>query len=131
MNQGLQIWDTPIPPDMRKCVIRPQAIANFMRFHTINLAVTTGITFFFRGGNLLLVHAHTKSEPSAGSTIERFPVWFRQSFTWIYVPLPTVDTLDSFGQQIADDEESGASFTTTSPYFLVLSIPVPQPTSGY
>lgn len=124
-DRGLQIWDTPIPPDLKRCPIRPLIIAAPMRFHTIKMAATTGITFFFRDGNVLAIHAHTKNEPSARSTIERLPDWFR-FFTWVYIPLPSVDMLVAFGQQIAEDAESGESFTTTSPYFLVLLTSMPK-----
>lgn len=126
MGSGLQFWDTPIPPDLEKCGIQSQMTGAPLRFHTINPASATGITFFFHGGELIRIHTHTKNEPSAKPTIDQYPDWVRRYTNWVYVPLPSTDTLVSFGQQAVEaTAEDGGYYPRTGPYFLVIPASVP------
>ena len=100
--RGLQIWDTPTPPDLAQCVFHPNNITETTRFHTIEISKITGITFFYWLDQVFAIHAHTKESPYAKTTYERLmlPRERKQSLVWVYLPLPETDSIAAFGTQV-------------------------------
>ncbi|KAK4041089.1 hypothetical protein C8A01DRAFT_34823 [Parachaetomium inaequale] len=109
MDHSLQVWATPAPPDLVKCLVRPERPAACMRLHTINLAEASGITFLMDPKSQPMeIHTHSKSTPCAKATFDRLDrrQW---PWVWIYVPLPRRDPLTHFGCFIADADDYGSS----------------------
>ncbi|RFU24599.1 hypothetical protein B7463_g11741, partial [Scytalidium lignicola] len=112
---GLQIWDTPTPPDLEHCTFCPANITASTRFHTINLRKTTGITFFFCHGEVYAIHAHTPTLPYAKKTLEHLSSRRQRSVIWVYIPISPSDQVAAFGVQL---KRSIGHFVTGQPRFL-------------
>ena len=88
-----------------------------MRFHTIDLRRTTGITFFFCLDEVYAIHAHTSATPCAERTYERLPRRRQRTVTWLYLPLPSNDHVVAFGlqkQQSGSHRPAGIRFLVSS-----------------
>ncbi|KAL2132060.1 hypothetical protein VTI74DRAFT_4262 [Chaetomium olivicolor] len=93
---GLAVWDTPTPPDLSRCSVRPVRSNSAMRYHTIDLGTVTGLTFFHIGRDILAIHAHCRTRPCAMETFETLSNMHqrvKKYIHWIYVPLPQQDTI--------------------------------------
>ncbi|KAJ3542142.1 hypothetical protein NM208_g4253 [Fusarium decemcellulare] len=99
--QGLQTWDTPTPPDLKRCQFYPADIISSTQFRTIQLSRTSGITFFFCYGEIYAVHAHTRTAPYAQSTYQRMSHRRRQAVTWVYVPISKEDSITALGARMS------------------------------
>jgi hypothetical protein len=127
-SPGFTIWDTPTPPDLDACRVRPAQPHSSFRYHTIDLSAVTGITFFHAARKFVAIHAHTKRQPCAMATyatLEHSHSEADERLTWIYVPLPRGDTILSCGPlvrrvdlarwRISDDRDyAWASFLVRS-----------------
>ncbi|KAK3897145.1 hypothetical protein C8A05DRAFT_20026, partial [Staphylotrichum tortipilum] len=91
------LWDTPTPPDLQRCPVRPEAIAACLRFHTINVNELSGLTFFFHNGRAMAIHAHSRKMPSASLVFSSLGDWCQSRVVWTYVPLPPRDPLTRIG----------------------------------
>jgi hypothetical protein len=76
-----------------------------VRFHTIDLQRTTGITFFFCLDEVYAIHAYASVTPCAERTYERLPRRRQRTVTWLYLPLPSNDQVVTFGLQ---NQQSGS-----------------------
>jgi len=98
-TQGLQIWDTPTPPDLDRCVFFPAGISSTTQFCTVELCKTEGFTFFFCHGDIYAIHAHTPTTPSAQTTYDRLPPRRQRSVIWLYMPVSSQDHIVAFGMR--------------------------------
>ncbi|KAH6855987.1 hypothetical protein B0I37DRAFT_389389 [Chaetomium sp. MPI-CAGE-AT-0009] len=91
----LPVWDTPTPPDFTHCLVKPERHPSMFRYHSIDLAAVTGITFFIYCSDTLGVHSHSRAHPCAMATYQqhrrKIPN-LDQYCSWVYVPLPPGDT---------------------------------------
>ncbi|KAK4033146.1 hypothetical protein C8A01DRAFT_19869, partial [Parachaetomium inaequale] len=93
-DPGFAVWDTPTPPDLAQCPVPLERLDSGRRFHTIDLAAVTGITFFFLHTKMSAIHAHSPSQPCAMPTYKALQEIreLDKYCTWVYVPLPRGDT---------------------------------------
>ena len=105
MGHGLQVWDTPTPPDLQNYIFRPVPKAVRLRFYTINVDETSGILFHLtRLGNVLGIYPHYSRRPCADFRNGCIVDWSRSYYgVWIYVPLPRDDPLTQFGCLVQPD----------------------------
>jgi len=115
------VWDTPTPPDLAQCIIKPERPLSMLRYHTIDLAAATGLTFFIMGRRILAIHAHSRAQPSARATYETLEevLNLNKYCTWHYVPLPQGDTVLSCGPLVNRNTPPGAPARWSRPCFLV------------
>lgn len=72
---------------------------------TVDLSSCLGITFFFAGGGLHGIHAHTKAAPSAEATFAKLLPTIQSVAQWVYVPNPIDDKISAFGFRVKADYE--------------------------
>ncbi|KAE8442169.1 hypothetical protein EG329_003757 [Mollisiaceae sp. DMI_Dod_QoI] len=113
---GLQIWDTPAPPDLEHCTFCPANITASTRFRTIDMRKTIGITFFFCRGEVYAIHSHTSTMPCAKTTLEHLSCRRRRVVAWVYIPISPRDQVVAFGTQL--EQQSEGHFITEQPRFL-------------
>ncbi|EAQ87502.1 hypothetical protein CHGG_04121 [Chaetomium globosum CBS 148.51] len=96
------VWDTPTPPDLAPYLARPEKPLSMLRYHSINLAAVTGITFFVFFGRVFGVHAHSRAQPCAMASYQAYGKRRRREMdnhcAWVYVPLASGDTVRALGQ---------------------------------
>ncbi|KAH6667292.1 hypothetical protein B0J14DRAFT_489952, partial [Halenospora varia] len=97
---GLQIWDTPTPPDLEYCTFYPANITASTCFRTIEMRETIGITFFFCRGKVYAIHAHTLTMPCAMTTLEHLSCRRQRTVAWVYIPISPSDQVVAFGTQL-------------------------------
>lgn len=103
-EDGFRIWDTPSPPDLERCLLWPAEVGPSMRFRTIELSETSGITFFIHSGDIYTVHAHTPRAPHAKKSYSRLSRRRQRSAAWVYVPISASDSITAFGVGKAGSE---------------------------
>ncbi|KAJ3529490.1 hypothetical protein NM208_g9731 [Fusarium decemcellulare] len=96
---GLQTWDTPTPPEMRRCCFYPAHIRYSTQFRTIELRRISGITFFYHG-EIYAIHAHTQEAPCAQITYQRLSRRRQRSVVWVYVPVSQKDYITALGARM-------------------------------
>lgn len=96
-GDDFRIWDTPSPPSLEQCLLWPSEIGPSMRFCTIELHQTFGITFFVHSGDIYAAHAHTPRGSSAKASCSRLSRRRQQSAAWVYVPVSASDSVAAFG----------------------------------
>ncbi|KAF5720394.1 hypothetical protein FMUND_4216 [Fusarium mundagurra] len=96
-SRDLPFWDTPSPP-LRGLEMFPRPDRpGSLRYRTVDLLNTTGLTFFFRRGFVVAVHSHTANAPVATPTIQHFSQHERDQMVWTYIPISSADTLLRIG----------------------------------
>ncbi|RFN55520.1 hypothetical protein FIE12Z_166 [Fusarium flagelliforme] len=90
-------WDTPEPhiKDLDVLLRRNKTVGAHL--HTVDLRNITGVTFFYHKGDLMAIHAHTATEPTAVSTFQRLWRVDYKNLLWSYLPLPAGDRILRFG----------------------------------
>ncbi|KAF5647563.1 uncharacterized protein FTJAE_1619 [Fusarium tjaetaba] len=93
----LPFWDTPSPP-LRglKMFPRPDRPGS-IRYRTVDLLNTTGLTFFFLRGYIVAVHSHKANAPVAEPTIQHFSQYERDQMIWTHIPISSTDSLLRIG----------------------------------
>ncbi|EXA51634.1 hypothetical protein FOQG_03490 [Fusarium oxysporum f. sp. raphani 54005] len=96
-SRAFQFWDTPSPP-LRglKMFPRPDRPGS-IRYRTVDLLNTTGLTFFFLRGFIMAVHPHTANSPVAAPTIQHFSRYEQDHMIWTYIPISSTDSLLRIG----------------------------------
>jgi hypothetical protein len=128
-NWGLEVWDTPTPPNLDDCLVSPGRPSPWFCFHTIDLLAITGITFFTFNDTIAAIHPHTRSQPCAMSTYttieDETNVGPENWCVWVYIPLPRQDTVLSCGPLVYRYDLAEWRFRRGTaenwPYFLVRS----------
>ncbi|KAL5616070.1 hypothetical protein FOBRF1_004818 [Fusarium oxysporum] len=96
-SRDFQFWDTPSPPlrglKMLTRLDRPGSI----RYRTVDLLNTTGLTFFFLRCFIMAVHPHTANSPVAAPTIQHFSRYEQDHMIWTYIPISSTDNLLRIG----------------------------------
>ncbi|KAH6632406.1 hypothetical protein F5144DRAFT_490973 [Chaetomium tenue] len=95
------VWDTLTPPDLARCLVKPERPLSMLRYHSIDLASVTGITFFIYDRGILGIHGHSRARPYAMESYRFHQKTIRNLGTycaWVYVPLPPGDTLRALGE---------------------------------
>lgn len=121
------VWDTPTPPDLTHCLVKPEKPIAMLRYHSIDLNTVTGITFFVLFTDIFAVHAHSRARPCAMATYQFYRRRIRdleRYGAWVYVPLPPSDTVVSCGPLVNRDFPSEELSHGRSPCrYLVHSYP--------
>jgi hypothetical protein len=97
---GFDVWNTPTPPDLSRCPVRPVRKDSAMRYHTIDLKSITGLTFLRTGRRIIGIHAHSRRRPCAMETLQTLAKSHQRDekyLHWLYIPLPRQDTVLSCG----------------------------------
>ncbi|KAI1057780.1 hypothetical protein LB506_001093, partial [Fusarium annulatum] len=96
-SQDFPFWDTPNPP-LRglKMFPRPDRPGS-IRYRTVDLLNTTGLTFFFLRGFIVAVHSHTANAPAAAPAIQHFSRYEQGYMIWTYIPVSSTDILLRIG----------------------------------
>ncbi|KAK3902516.1 hypothetical protein C8A05DRAFT_15426 [Staphylotrichum tortipilum] len=131
MDRGLQVWDTPTPPDLQRCPIRLEDTATCLRFCTINVNEISGLTFFFHNGSAMAIHAHSRKAPSASLVFGSLGDWCKSRIVWIYVPLPLGDHLTGFGCLVQPDNMGYYTININQSCFLLRSSSVGDTVVGH
>jgi hypothetical protein len=120
-DPGFAVWDTPTPPDLAQCPVPLERLDSGQRFHTIDLASVTGVTFFFFHNRIVAIHAHSPSHPCAMFTYKGIQDIrdLNKYCTWVYMPLPRGDTVLSCGPFVHRDRFTGALAAPRLSSFLV------------
>lgn len=100
-----RICDTPTPPTLTDCVFTRSNISEAFLFRTVDLSQISGITFFFKGRDIIAVHAHTSAAPHALTTYDRLPLDTPDHAIWAYLPMPPTDVVEEFGAQVEPAED--------------------------
>ncbi|KAH7175720.1 hypothetical protein EDB81DRAFT_17896 [Dactylonectria macrodidyma] len=96
----IRIWDTPAPPDLKRCLFLSYSGPTCSRFVTIPTRNCTGLTFFYWHQFTKAIHAHTERSPFAQETFNKLPFEFRENLVWIYVPLTSNNPIVGFGVRL-------------------------------
>lgn len=100
-----QIWDTPTPPSVKQCICRPADFPSSGRLETVDFSAIDGLTFFFAFRQGYTVHPHTTIDPDARKTFNNLTREQQKALVWVYVPIPTVDSIVAFGIQSPEASE--------------------------
>ncbi|RKL33853.1 hypothetical protein BFJ70_g8587 [Fusarium oxysporum] len=96
-SRDFQFCDTPSPPVRGlKMLPRPDRPGS-IRYRTVDLLSTTGLTFFFLRGFIMAVHSHTANSPVAAPTIQHFSRHEQDHMIWTYIPISSTDSLLRIG----------------------------------
>jgi hypothetical protein len=68
-----------------------------LRFRTVDLCNTTGLTFFYFEWSLYRIHSHIARSPTALETYQDLPEAVRATIVWAYVPISPNDRITQFG----------------------------------
>ncbi|KAH7208007.1 hypothetical protein BKA60DRAFT_611097 [Fusarium oxysporum] len=117
-SRAFQFWDTPSPP-LRglKMFPRPDRPGS-IRYRTVDLLNTTGLTFFFLRGFIMAVHPHTANSPVAAPTIQHFSRYGRTSLYPICTKLTGTFLIGPYQCYTDTDDVSG-----NEPSVLVHNVP--------
>ncbi|KAI3530631.1 hypothetical protein CABS03_15150 [Colletotrichum abscissum] len=74
------------------------------RLATVDLDHCSGITFFLLKRDLLAIHAHTPTAPTADTTFAQIESTIQPSLSWFYVPNPPRDKISALGVRIGTKE---------------------------
>ncbi|KAF5551722.1 hypothetical protein FNAPI_7328 [Fusarium napiforme] len=96
-SRDFPFWDTPSPP-LRglKMFPRPDSPGS-IRYRTVDLLNTTGLTFFFLRGFIVAVHSHKTNAPVAEPAIQHFSQYERDQMIWTHIPISSTDSLLRIG----------------------------------
>ncbi|KAF5609153.1 uncharacterized protein FSUBG_4163 [Fusarium subglutinans] len=96
-SRDFQFWDTPSPPlRCLKMFPRPDRPGS-IRYRTVDVLNTTGLTFFFLRGFIAAVHSHTANTPVAATAIQHFSQDEQDHMIWTYIPVSSTDALLRIG----------------------------------
>ncbi|KAK1985019.1 hypothetical protein LZ30DRAFT_650447 [Colletotrichum cereale] len=96
--EQLQVTDIPNLSKLKRIHFPYQASTK--RLTSINLASCSGITFFLATSDLLAIHAHTRTSPSAEVTFAQLPPTHQREVQWFHVPNLAEDKISAFGVQL-------------------------------
>ncbi|KAI1416945.1 hypothetical protein F5Y13DRAFT_102682 [Hypoxylon sp. FL1857] len=94
---GLQTWDTSSVPYPEHTYVFQGDVTSYTQFRTIDFQSVTGITFLFSHGEVLKIHAHSATAPTAMPTVKRLPRRRQQVVSWLYLPISPNDNVVAFG----------------------------------
>jgi hypothetical protein len=91
------MWDTPCPPAVESCHLYPVNATAPQRLRTVDLDLTTGVTFFCKGRRIYGIHGHTPKMPSAQLEHQKITERLQNSIVWLYFPLSQQERIQDLG----------------------------------
>jgi Mo-dependent nitrogenase C-terminus len=92
-----RIWDTPCPPAVESCHLYPVNATAPQRLRTIDLNLTTSITFFYKSRRIYRIHGHTPKILSAQLEHQKITERLQNSIVWLYFPLSQQERIQDLG----------------------------------